>query len=111
MYRIADGYFARATAKLNNFEFDEAIKDFDKTLEIEPYFTNAYSNRAFALIRKYEFGNSRTLSKSKDIQIIASKETEIPESDLNKICIDLKKAVSLGDDNGMVLEALKKHCE
>jgi antitoxin component YwqK of YwqJK toxin-antitoxin module len=107
----ADGYFARATAKLNNLEFDEAIKDFDKTLEIEPYFTNAYSNRAFALIRKYEFGDSRTLSKSKDIQIIASKETEIPESELTKICADLKKAVSLGDDNWMVLEALEKHCK
>jgi tetratricopeptide (TPR) repeat protein len=105
-----DGYFARGTAKMNNFEFDEAIKDFDKAIEIEPYFTNAYSNRAFAIIRKYEFGNSRTLSKSNDIQIIASKETEIPKTELTKICSDLKKAVSLGDDNWMVLEALKKHC-
>ncbi|WP_299246220.1 tetratricopeptide repeat protein [uncultured Aquimarina sp.] len=107
----ADGYFARATAKLNNLEFEEAIKDFDKTLELEPFFTNAYSNRAFALIRKYEFDNNRTLSKSKDIQIIASKEIEIPESKLIKICADLKKAVSLGDDNWMVLEALEKHCK
>ena len=106
-----DGYFARGTAKMNNFEFDEAIKDFDKAIEIEPYFTNAYSNRAFAIIRKYELGNSRTLSKSNDIQIIASKETEIPESELIKICADLKKAVSLGDDNWMVLEALKKLCK
>ncbi|QJP35446.1 tetratricopeptide repeat protein [Nonlabens sp. Ci31] len=106
----ADGYFARGTAKMNNLEFDDAISDFNKTLEIEPYFTNAYSNRAFAIIRKYEFGNSRTLSKSKDIQIIASKETEIPKSELTKVCIDLNKAVSLGDDNWMVLEAVKKHC-
>jgi len=106
----ADGYFARATMKLNDFQFDEAIKDFNKTLEIEPYYTNAYSNRAFAVLRKYELGNGRTLSKSKDIQIIASKETEIPESELTKICADLNKAVSLGDDNWMVLEALEKHC-
>jgi len=106
-----DGYFARATAKLNNLQFDEAIKDFDKTLEIEPYFTNAYSNRAFALLRKYELGNGRTLSKSKNVQIIASKETEIPESELTKICADLKKATALGDNNWMVLEALEKHCK
>ena len=106
-----DGYFARGTAKMNNFEFDEAIKDFDKVIEIEPYFTNAYSNRAFAILRKHELGNGRTLSKSKDIQIIASKETEIPESELTKICADLNKAVSLGDDNWMVLEALEKHCK
>ncbi|UII24227.1 hypothetical protein [Fulvivirga ligni] len=107
----ADGYFARATMKLNDFQFDEAIKDFNKTLEIEPYFTKAYSNRAFALLRKYELGNGRTLSKSKEVQIIASKETEIPESELTKICADLNKAVSLGDDNWMVLDALEKHCK
>ena len=106
-----DGYFARGTMKLNDFQFDEAIKDFDKTLEIEPYFTNAYSNRAFAILRKHELGTGRTLSKSKDIQIIASKETEIPVFELDKICADLKKAVSLGDDNWMVLEALEKHCK
>ena len=107
----AEGYFARGTMKLNDFQFDEAIKDFDKTLEIEPYFTNAYSNRAFVIIRKYELGNGRTLSKTKDIQIIASKETEIPESELTKICADLKKAISLGDNNSMVLEALEKYCK
>jgi tetratricopeptide (TPR) repeat protein len=107
----AEGYFARGTMKLNDFQFDEAIKDFNKTVEIEPYFTNAYSNRAFAILRKHELGNGRTLSKTKDIQIIASKEIEIPESELNKICADLKKAVSFGDDNGMVLEALEKHCK
>ena len=107
----AEGYFARGTMKLNNFQFEEAIKDFDKTLEIEPYFTNAYSNRAFAILRKHELGSGRTISKSKDIQIIASKETVIPESELTKICADLNKAVSLGDDNWMVLEALEKHCK
>ncbi len=106
----ADGYFARATAKLNNFEFNEAIKDFNKTLEIEPYFTNAYSNRAFAIIRKYEFADSRTLSKNKDVQIIASKEAKIPESELQKVCEDLNKAVALGDKSWMVLDAVKKYC-
>ena len=106
----AEGYFARGTMKLNDFQFDEAIKDFDKTLEIEPYFTNAYSNRAFTIIRKYELGNGRTLSKTKNIQIIASKETEIPDAELTKICADLKKAISLGDNNSMVLEAMEKHC-
>ena len=107
----ADGYFARATAKLNNLEFDDAIEDFNKVLEIEPYYTYAYSNRAFAIIRKYELGNGRTLSNSNGVQIIASKETDIPESDLAKICSDLKKAISLGDDNRMVLNAFEKHCE
>lgn len=107
----AEGYFARGTMKLNNFQFDEAIKDFDKTLEIEPYFTKAYANRAFAIIRKYELGTGRTLSDSKDIRVIATKETEIPESELTKVCADLKRAIALGDDNSMVLEAIEKHCK
>lgn len=107
----ADGYFARGTMKLNDFQFDEALQNLSKTLEIEPYFTNAYANRAFALIRKYEFGNSRTLSKSKGVQVLATKGTEIPKSDLAKICADLKKAVELGDDNYMVFDAIENFCE
>jgi len=106
----AEGYFARGTMKLNDFQFDNAINDFNKTLEIEPYFTNAYANRAFAIMRKYQFSNGRTLSKSKNIQVVASKETDIPKSELVKICKDLNKAVSLGDENEMVLEALEKYC-
>jgi antitoxin component YwqK of YwqJK toxin-antitoxin module len=106
-----EAYFARGTMKLNDFQFDEAVLDFNKTLEIEPYFTNAYANRAFAIIRKYEFGNSRTLSKTNEVQVLATQEFEIPENDLEKICLDLEKAVSLGDDGPMVLEALKEYCK
>ena len=107
----SDGYFARGTMKLNNFQFEEAKTDFDKTLQIEPFFTNAYGNRAFTIIRKYEFGDSRTLSKSKDVQVFATKKVEIPESEIEKICLDLTKAVELGDTNSMVLEAFKKYCK
>ena len=106
----SDGYFARGTMKLNNFQFEEAKADFDKTLQIEPFFTNAYGNRAFTIIKKYEFGDSRTLSKSKDVQVFATKKVEIPESEIENICLDLTKAVELGDTNSMVLEAFKKYC-
>ena len=97
--------------KLNDFQFDEALSDFNKALEIEPYFTNAYSNRAFTIIRKHEFSDSRTISKSNDFQILATMEVEIPKSEMAKICQDLNKAVSLGDDNHMVLDALEKYCK
>lgn len=107
----SDGYFVRGTMKLNNFQFEEAKADFDRTLEIEPFLTNAYGNRAFSIIRKYEFGDSRTLSKSKDVQVFATKKVEIPESEIEKICLDLSKAVELGDTNSMVLEAFKKYCK
>jgi antitoxin component YwqK of YwqJK toxin-antitoxin module len=107
----ADSYFARGTAKMEMMEFDEAINDFNKVLEIEPYYTFAYANRGIAILRKYEFKNSRTIKKIEGIQIIASRETEIPETELIKMCKDLNKAVSLGDNNRMVLEALEKHCK
>ncbi len=108
----ADAYFARGTANLNEFDYESAISDFNKTLEIEPYFTSAYANRAFVLIRKYEFANSRKISKMQGVTIMASKKgATIPENDKIKICKDLNKAVSLGDKNWMVLDALKKHCE
>ena len=108
----ADAYFARGTANLNEFDYEWAISDFNKTLEIEPYFTNAYANRAFVIIRKYEFANSRKISKMQGVTIMASKKAAtIPENDKIKICKDLKKAVSLGDKNWMVLDALKKHCQ
>ena len=108
----ADAYFARGTARLNEFDYESAIIDFNKTLDIEPYFTNAYANRAFVIIRKYEFANSRKISKMQGVTIMASKKgAAIPENDKIKICKDLNKAVSLGDKNWMVLDALKKHCE
>jgi len=107
----SDGYFARGTMKLNNFQFDEAKEDLDKTIQIEPYFTNAYGNRAFTIIRKFEFSNSRSLSKSKEVQVFATKKVEIPDSEIEKICLDLSKAVELGDKNSMVLEAFKKYCD
>jgi len=107
----ADSYFARGTAYLNEFEYDEAKKDFDKAIEIEPYFTNAYSNRAFVIIRKYEFANSRDIKGIKGVKIMSSKKAEIPKVEKDKVCVDLNKAVSLGDDNWMVLEALKTHCK
>lgn len=61
---FAEAYFSRGTAKLNDFQFDEAILDFDKTLQFEPYYDKALANRAFARIRKHQFGNSRQLSKA-----------------------------------------------
>ena len=108
---FVDGYFARGTMYLNDMQFDKATTDFDKSIEIEPYFMKAYANRAFVLIRKSEFSDSRLLSKSKDIKVFASKEGEIPKDDLAKICEDLQKAILLGDDAEMVLEAQKKYCK
>lgn len=107
----AEAYFARGTVKLNDFRFDEAINDFDKALTFEPYFERALSNRAFARIRKYQFGSSRKLSESNGVTVLASKDNPgIPENELNIICDDLKKAISLGDNGKMIMEAVREFC-
>lgn len=105
-----DAYFSRGTILLNQMKFDEAVKDFDNAIEIEPFYTFAITNRAFARIRKYELG-VRELLKNSEVTIIASKkEVIIPEIEKDKICSDLKLAVFLGDRNAMNFDALDKYC-
>ena len=108
----AEAYFARGTVKLNDFQFEEAIRDFDKALSIEPFHERALSNRAFARIRKHQFGNSRELSNRNGVRVMASKDNPgIPANELSLICSDLKQAIYLGDKNKMNLDALKEFCE
>ena len=107
-----DVYFSRGTMLLNQMKFDEAISDFDKSIEIEPYYDFAIANRAFARIRKYELGGNRKLVANSEITVLAGKkEVEIPEDEKSKICSDLKMAIFLGDKNEMNYEALDKYCK
>jgi antitoxin component YwqK of YwqJK toxin-antitoxin module len=107
----AEAYFARGTVKLNDFQFDEAILDFDKALKFEPYLEIALSNRAFARIRKYQFSSSRKLSESNGVTVLASKDNPgIPENELTIICNDLKQAIFLGDRSKMIMEAFQEFC-
>jgi antitoxin component YwqK of YwqJK toxin-antitoxin module len=109
---FAEAYFSRGTLKLNEMQFDEAIADFDKALVIEPFMTFAIANRAFARIRKYEFGEDRQLLKNNEITVLASKKkVDISEIEKEKICKDLKQAISLGDKVEMILEAEEKYCK
>lgn len=108
----AEAYFSRGTIKLNDFQFDEAIVDFDKALKFEPFMEFALSNRAFARIRKYQFGNSRTLSKNSEVTVLASTDkVPIPTDEQEKICNDLQKAVFLGVRSQMITEALSEYCQ
>ena len=108
----AAAYFSRGTIKLNEFQFDEAIADFDKALKFEPLMEFALANRAFARIRKYQFANSRTLSQNSEVTVLASKDkVPIPQDEQEKICNDLQKAVFLGDKSKMITEALSDYCQ
>lgn len=109
----ADLYFYRGTAKLNSFDFDNAIIDFEKAVEIEPLYIEATTNRAFARMRKYEFKGSRTISKTNGVTILAGSKDKvsIPKEDLDKICADLNLGYSLGDHNQMTIDAISKYCK
>ncbi len=108
----AAAYFSRGTIKLNEFQFDEAIADFDKALKFEPLMEFALANRAFARIRKYQFANSRTISKNSQVTVLASKDqVPIPADEKDQICNDLQKAVFLGDKSKMITEAISNYCQ
>jgi len=109
--KYADLYFYRGTAKLDNFDFDNAVLDFDKAIELEPMYMEALANRAFARIRKYEFKDSRTLTANSNVTVMATKsKVEIPADEKVKICSDLNKSVELGDKNEMIIDAIKEYC-
>jgi len=107
----AEAYFARGTIELNDFQFDEAILDFNKALGFEPYLERALSNRAFARIRKYQLGSGRKLSENRDVTVIASKDVPgIPANERAIICADLKQAMSLGNKGKTILDAWREFC-
>ena len=105
----AEAYFSWGTSKLNLFDFDGAISDLDKALELEPYMEFAYANRAFARIRKYQFKNSRPLTSNKAVTVFAeSQKIDYPLGEKANILKDLETAYFLGDKNEKVIEALQE---
>ncbi len=107
----ASAYFSRGTIKLNDFQFDNAIADFDKAIMYEPFMETALTNRAFARIRKYQYANSRTLSENADATVMASEDkVAIPPEEMEKICNDLHKAIFLGAKSEMIAETLSNYC-
>ena len=51
-------YFARGTAHLEAFDFDSAIADFTRAIEVEPNDAFAYTNRGSAHYEKGEFDHA-----------------------------------------------------
>lgn len=107
-----DLYFHRSRAYLYDFQFDQAIADCDKAIKIEPLYMEAFSNRAFTRIRKFELADSRVLNRNSEVTVLAGKsKTDIPQTEKDKICQDLRMGFSLGDKKDMIKDAIKKYCE
>ena len=109
---FAGAWFSKATLELNQEKFDAAIADFDLALHFEPYTRAAYTNRAFARIRKAEFAASRSILKNREVTVLAGKDkVDIPAAEKEKICADFKEAIFLGEKKAMVYEEMEKYCE
>lgn len=108
----SDVYFHRSRAYLYDLRFDQALVDCDKAIALEPLYMEAYSNRGFVRLRKHELKNSRTISKSTGVTVLASRDkVEIPQDELEKMCADLNKGYQLGDTKPMIVDALKNYCQ
>lgn len=84
---------------------DEAIKEYDKAINLEPLLGYVLIKRAFARIKKYEIINN-------GISNLASKEKlAIPSDENEKICTDLKQAIYCGRGEKRIAEAISKYCE
>jgi antitoxin component YwqK of YwqJK toxin-antitoxin module len=108
----SDAYFYRGRAFFFNHSFEEAITNFDNVVELEPLYMEAYGHRAFTRIRKYELKDYSTISEVSDTSGFASAgKAEIPFSEKEKVCFDLKKAIELGDTMKLIVYAIKTYCE
>jgi tetratricopeptide (TPR) repeat protein len=107
----AQAWAVRGTTYLNDMQYDKAIADLNKALQLEPYMEKALTTRAFARIRKHQLAGSRKIGGGEGVTVLAGKDNPgIPDSELTLICNDLKKAISLGDKGKMILDVYDEFC-
>lgn len=112
----AESYVKKGFTLFRKYFFDKAISEFDKALEIEPLFGEAYACRALARIHKYQSGHSGLLTKSRKKTSSGTwKLNPIPIKEQEKVCHDLQHAVFLGFTNPGISkftqEAMVYYCQ
>jgi tetratricopeptide (TPR) repeat protein len=63
----ADYYFGRALDFMLVQDFSEAIRSFDRTIELNPSYTQAYFNRAVVRYKQMEYNRSQSASSYEDL--------------------------------------------
>lgn len=66
-----DAYFGRALDFMLVQDFAEAIKDFDRVVELDPTFAMAYFNRAVVRYKQLEYNQSQSASSADDLSDIS----------------------------------------
>ncbi|MDR1779172.1 MAG: tetratricopeptide repeat protein [Tannerella sp.] len=92
----ADYYFGRALDYMLVQDFAEAISDFDRVIEIDPSYTQAYFNRAAVRYKQMEYSRSQDASTYEDLNTMSimfgsNRQTSASqiESDTRKMRDDL----------------------
>jgi antitoxin component YwqK of YwqJK toxin-antitoxin module len=109
---FADAYYMRGKLKFADSQYDEAIADYDKALQLEPFMAEALADRALARINRFRFGDAKTIMKNRDVTVVTSRDkTSMPADEKEKVCNDLLKAIFLGDTSKKTFEGLTDFCD
>lgn len=94
---------------MNDGRYDEAILNFDKALQLEPYFKEVLADRAWCRIQKFQSG--RRILNNSEVTVMAVKDKDpIPEKEAGMICSDLEKAFLLDPESAMIKNAMAEYC-
>lgn len=105
----AEAYVKKGFILFRKYFFDKAISEFDKALEIEPLFGEAYACRALARIHKYQSNHSGLLTKSrKKASPTSWKLDPIPTKEQGKVCFDLQQAAYYGFNNTAISKFIQE---
>ena len=93
-------------------EYDQAIDNFSKVLQIEPLFLNAHYYRIIAAIKLYDPKPVVDTKKKIDTPVENLLANEIPDNILDMICKDLEflKSNITGEEMAELEPLLKKYC-
>ena len=86
-----DLYLNKGEAELHLSMYDDAIKDFDKVTELEPYDFKAVIQRVKARLRKCKLIDDPNLKSHKNNEGTSAQNSNLlTEEEKNKICADLR---------------------
>lgn len=111
----AYSYYNKGEALFKEYLFDEAILNFEKTIQLEPMSGAAFGYRAISRLKKHQFINAEGFTKEHKLGLMYAWVTvPIPADEQEKVCNDLQQASMLGIHElvgkGIFTEAISFYC-
>ncbi len=107
-----DHYMMRGEILVELANYDQAIDDFSKALQIEPLLLDAHYYRVVAALKLYDPKPVVDTKKKKDTPVENLLANEIPDNILDMICKDLEflKTNLTGEELADIEPLMKKYC-